>query len=329
MALVAEELGLELDGLKVATAVAAGNKAVGIEGEGPLGAQMQRLLKELGLGKAREEAEAKAEEEAVVAEEEGAENEAAKQAREEAVEAADDEVVVVAEENVQKGRKALLLDDVGPLLDARQELLQALGALDAKGKAQEKAPEEAQEKAPEAQKEAKEAEEAEEEKEEAEEGKEAKEAKEEAEKEAEEKVVAVADNGPAKETPRPKGTKPKPKAKSKKEAKKQAKKQAKAEAKKQAEEEAAEAAKAEAEAEAAEAAAAAEAEAEAERLRKEHEAGVDKAEVMERLLGKLAPRVALRLKEPEAFEARVQAGGAAGHAMLAAKGKDANKVKKV
>ena len=63
LALVAEELGLELDGLKVATAVAAGNKAVGIEGEGPLGAQMQRLLKELGLGKAREEAEAKAEEE--------------------------------------------------------------------------------------------------------------------------------------------------------------------------------------------------------------------------------------------------------------------------
>ena len=149
LALVAEELGLELDGLKVATAVAAGNKAVGIEGEGPLGAQMQRLLKELGIGKAREEEEAKAEEEAVVAEEEaqeeGAENEAAKQANEEAVEAADDEVVVVAEENVQKGRKALLLDDVGPLLDARQELLQALGALDAKGKAPEKAPEKATE----------------------------------------------------------------------------------------------------------------------------------------------------------------------------------------
>eukprot|EP00964_Phaeocystis_antarctica_P048905 scaffold28326_cov63-Phaeocystis_antarctica.AAC.6 len=64
VALVADELGLELDGLKVATAVAAGNDAMGIEGEGPLAAQMQRLLKELGITDALATAEAEEEKEA-------------------------------------------------------------------------------------------------------------------------------------------------------------------------------------------------------------------------------------------------------------------------
>tara|TARA_B100000519_G_scaffold164149_1_gene147411 strand:- start:38 stop:532 length:495 start_codon:yes stop_codon:yes gene_type:complete len=64
-----------------------------------------------------------------------------------------------------------------------------------------------------------------------------------------------------------------------------------------------------------------EAAAETERLRKEHEANVDKAGVMERLLPKLEQRLVLKVKEPEDFEKLAKEGGAEKKALQAAKGK--------